>query len=197
MVRYPSVGDAIEYSKKNNLPIGLHIDLGEWILKEYEWTPVYEVVNLDDAAAVKNEIEKQLELFIRLTGNIPTHIDSHQHVHKRENILPYFIDIAKHLNITLRSCNQKVKYCGDFYGQLSNATPAYENISPGNLNKVIDNLLPGFTELACHPGINIEVTTMYKSERDMEVESLCNKSVKESIIKNNVKLCSFTGITFN
>ena len=44
MVRYPSAVPAVEYALKNNLDLGLHVDLGEWIYKDGEWISIYEVV---------------------------------------------------------------------------------------------------------------------------------------------------------
>jgi predicted glycoside hydrolase/deacetylase ChbG (UPF0249 family) len=196
MVRYPSASDAAAYSKSNSLDIGLHVDLGEWIYQNEEWIPVYEVVLLDNVKIVEEEINRQLDEFNRLVGKKPTHLDSHQHVHKSENLLPIFINIAEKLNVTLRGCSNNVNYCGDFYGQSSDSSPLHDSISSNNLKKIITNLPEGITEMACHPGINVEIKTMYKIEREIEVISLCDKGVRELINLTNVQLCSFAEIPF-
>ncbi len=196
MVRYPDCLYAAEYSKKNNLGLGIHIDLGEWMYSNGNWISVYEVISLDDLKAVTEEINKQLETFYHITGKNPTHMDSHQHVHQREFIKPVFLEFAKKLNITLRGCTQKVNYCGDFNGQSLNSSPLHDSISIINLKKIISTLPNGITELACHPGIDVEIQTMYKIERAMEVNSLCDESIKEEIAKGEIELCSFSEITF-
>lgn len=196
MVRYPSANDAAAYSKSNSLDIGLHVDLGEWIYQNEEWIPVYEVVSLDTIEEVEEEIHKQMDAFYKLVGKNPTHIDSHQHVHKSENLLPVFIDIAKKINVTLRGCSNKVRYCGDFYGQSSDSSPLHDSISSKNLKNIITNLPEGITEMACHPGLNVDIKTMYKIEREIEVMSLCDKSIREVINMTSVQLCSFSGISF-
>ena len=196
MVRYPAAIAAAEYSIKNNLDLGLHLDLGEWIFSNNEWIPVYEVVSMDNEKVIEEEIVKQLNTFIRMVGRNPTHIDSHQHVHRNKSIRPLFFEIARKLNVALRSFSQNVEYCGDFYGQNSNNTTYHEGISVSNLNRIISTLPEGITELACHPGFNVEFETMYKIEREKEVNSLCDKSVRETIINEDVELCSFSGIPF-
>ena len=102
MVRYPAAYTASAYAKRNNMDLGLHVDLGEWIYRNEKWMPLYEVVSTDDVKAVSDELNKQLDMFIRIHGRNPTHIDSHQHVHNQENIKSVFIEIASKLNITLR-----------------------------------------------------------------------------------------------
>ena len=196
MVRYPAVYAASAYAKRNNLDLGLHVDLGEWILRNNEWATVYEVVSSDDVLAVKEELNKQLEAFYRIHGKNPSHIDSHQHVHKNENIKTVFLEMALKLNITLRSCSKNVKYCGEFYGQLSDSSPFHEGISINNLKRIISTLPEGITELACHPGEDIEFQTMYKIEREIEINSLCTNSVVETLLKSEVQLCTFKGIPF-
>ena len=197
MVRYPAALDAAEYSKNNSaLGVGLHIDLGEWIYNDGNWDTLYEVVSPDDMEAVTNEINNQLKIFYDIMGRMPTHIDSPQHVHLRESIKPVVINISKEINITLRGCSNKVNYCGDFYGQDTDGSPLHYAISEDGLRQTILNLGDGITELACHPGLYVDIQTMYRKEREKEICTLCDISVKESIAKLNIELCSFDGIEF-
>lgn len=196
MVRYPAAYSASSYAKRNNLDLGLHVDLGEWIYKDKKWFSLYEVVSTDDEIAVREELNKQLEIFYRIHGKIPSHIDSHQHVHKQENIKPVFLEMARKLNITLRDCTKNVNYCGEFYGQSSDSSAFHEGISVNNLNRIISTLPDGITELACHPGVEIEFQTMYKIEREIEVNSLCSKNILEIILNSEIELSSFAGIPF-
>ena len=197
MVGYTNTIDAATYAKKNStLGVGLHIDLGEWLFTNGNWETLYEVVSLDDLSAVKCEIEKQLKNFYQIMGKKPTHIDSHQHVHQREPIRTILIENARKLNIPLRGSSQKVNYCGEFYGQTENGLPFHDAISTENLKKIIKEIPIGITELACHPGLNSDLKTMYKSEREMELVALCDTSVRKSIIEENIELCSFDGILF-
>lgn len=195
MVRYPAAKEAVEYAKCNPaLGIGLHVDLGEWFYKDGYWQPLYEVVDVENVKAVEDEVNNQLENFCKMMGRKPTHIDSHQHVHLRENIRPLFLAIAEKLNITLRRCSDKVKYCGDFYGQQTDGSPYHSAISVDGLLQIISKLNDDITELACHPGLCNDMITMYKAERQIEVNTLCDKHISEAIEKANIRLCSFEGI---
>jgi len=94
MVNGSNTFEAVEMALKVNLPMGLHLNLsegcpisnakhivdekGNMFYKELFW-------NLNQTDEIKREIYEettaQLEEFRRLTGNYPTHIDGHQHVH--------------------------------------------------------------------------------------------------------------------
>src|SRR2546430_9059599 len=74
MVRWPAAAEAAALGRAHpRLSIGLHVDLGEWTYRDGEWVPVYEVVRLDNPAAVAQEAGRQLAAFRRLTGADPTH----------------------------------------------------------------------------------------------------------------------------
>lgn len=195
MTRYPAAKDAANYAKKNTaLGIGLHVDLGEWAYNNGNWDPLYEVVAMDDIIAVEEEINRQLEAFYKLMGSKPDHLDSHQHVHLRENLRPIFSALASRLDITLRRCSSEVNYCGDFYGQLTDGSAYHTAISVEGLKKTLSKLPDGITELACHPGLQNDLNTMYKIEREMEVNTLCDPAIKKTITDLGIELSSFEGI---
>ena len=197
MVRYNAALGAAEYSKNNTaLGVGLHVDLGEWILNNGNWIPLYEVVPLDNPEVVKNEISNQVESFFKIMGRKPTHIDSHQHVHQRELIKPVLLEIAAELNVTLRGCSQNVRYCGDFYGQNIDGSALDDAISVEGLTNIVLRLPEGITELACHPGLDGDLETMYNDEREIEVATLCDNKVKFALLNSNIELCTFKDIPF-
>src|SRR5437763_1168331 len=85
MVRWPAAAAAAAFSRRHpEFSIGLHVDLGEWTYHDEAWSSVYEVVPLNDPGAVADEVARQLATFRHLMGREPTHIDSHQHVHREE-----------------------------------------------------------------------------------------------------------------
>src|SRR2546428_2563379 len=100
MVRWPDAAEAAAYGAEHpELSLGLHADLGEWAYRDETWVPLYEVVSLDDVAAVKDEVSRQLTAFRDLTGKDPTHTDSHQHVHLREPVLSVLAKLAAGLAV--------------------------------------------------------------------------------------------------
>src|SRR5712691_2223324 len=74
MVRWPAANDAARYAREHaELSVGLHLDFGEWIYRDDEWRPLYEVISMDDdRIEVVNEIVHQLETFRSLMGKQPT-----------------------------------------------------------------------------------------------------------------------------
>ena len=194
MVRWPAAREAAAYARSNpTLGVGLHVDLGEMRYSEAgeTWVQMYEVVSHEDAAAVRREVERQLADFFSLVGRAPTHIDSHQHVHMHEPVRTVLVEIAAALAVPLRSCTPAIRYCGDFYGQSSKGYPYPEGVSVERLLQVLDDLSPGTTELGCHPGLGEDVDSMYRTERAIEVQTLCDPRVKSAVEAGNIRLISF------
>src|SRR5215469_18809273 len=85
MVRWPAAADAAQYARSHTqLSVGLHFEIGEWVFRQGEWIPLYEVVAKTDGVAVSEELSRQLSVFCDLVGRPPSHLDSHQHVHRSD-----------------------------------------------------------------------------------------------------------------
>ena len=195
MVRWPAAAEAAGYARQQpELSVGLHLDLGEWVYRDGTWVALYEVVPVGDGDAVAGEVAAQMEAFQQLMGCDPTHIDSHQHVHRREPARSVVIDVARRLGVPLRGCTEQVGHCGDFYGQTLEGNPFPDGISVERLVRIIETLHNGCTELGCHPGEGDDLTTMYRRERSQEVQVLCDPRVREAVRTAGVQLCSFRAL---
>ena len=186
---------AADYARKNpRLSVGLHLDLAEWIYRDGAWAPLYEVVDVTDAAAVEGEVRRQLNAFIGLVGQPPTHVDSHQHIHRREPLRSIALRVAGELNVPLRHLSPTVQYRGDFYGQTAQGDPMPDAIRVEALLAVLRGLEPGVTELACHPGYADDVETTYRAERACEVAALCDWRVRAVLAEEQIELISFSDL---
>ena len=195
MVRQPGARHAADYARRRpQLSVGLHLDLAEWVYRDGEWAAAYEVVPPDDAEAVGAEVERQLDSFVRLLGRPPTHVDSHQHVHRHEPVLSPARAIADRLNVPLRHFSAAVQYRGDFYGQTGKGEPLPEAVSAPALARLLDSLEAPITELACHPGEDDALPSAYRRERALEVAALCDPAVREAISRRNLRLTGFSHI---
>ena len=195
MVRYPAAAEAARYALAHpRLSVGLHLDLAEWVYRDYEWVPRYQVVPPDDKNAIAAEIARQLDAFRRLLGKNPTHLDSHQHTHRNEPVLALLSQAAQQMGVPLRSFTPRVQYCGDFYGQTGEGDPYPEGISLESMLKTIRNLPAGITELGCHPGQDEHLDSVYRAERLQEIEVLCHPQVRAALESNAVELCSFLDV---
>jgi predicted glycoside hydrolase/deacetylase ChbG (UPF0249 family) len=192
MVRWPAAVEAAAYGRRRPaLSLGLHCDLGEWAYRSSAWVPLYEVVPLDDPSAVREEAARQLAAFRRLVGRDPTHLDSHQHVHRREPVRSVLAETARALGVPLRH-DSEIRYCGDFYGQGADGTPYPEILTVEGLTSILAALPPGLTELACHPGEGREdLDTMYRDERAQEVRILCDPRARAAVAALGIGLRSF------
>jgi predicted glycoside hydrolase/deacetylase ChbG (UPF0249 family) len=191
MVRWPAAAEAAAYARgRPGLSLGLHVDLGEWACRDGTWAAVYEVVPPGDRAAVAAEVSRQLRAFRRLVGRGPTHLDSHQHLHREEPVLSVLSEAAAALGVPLRFSGD-VRYCGDFYGQTGKGVPLRAAISVRGLIRILKALPAGVTELACHPGLGGDVGSMYRRERAVEVKTLCDPRARAAVAAEGVRLCSF------
>jgi predicted glycoside hydrolase/deacetylase ChbG (UPF0249 family) len=192
MVRWPDATQAAALAAaRPRLAVGLHFDAGEWVFADGEWTALYERVPLEDGEAIAREVEEQLETFVRLIGGPPTHLDSHQHVHRREPTRAILLELAHRLDIPLRGCTPGVRSCGAFYGQTWTGEPWLDGISVEAFVALLASLAPGTTELVCHPASAVDVGGMYRHQRTLELETLCAPRVRQAIVEHEIALTSF------
>jgi predicted glycoside hydrolase/deacetylase ChbG (UPF0249 family) len=175
------------------LSLGLHVDLGEWGYRDGEWSPFYVWAETSDEAAVAAELESQVATFVALVGRNPTHLDSHQHVHLEEPARSLIGAMARELGVPLRH-RAPIHYCGRFYGQTSEGHPLPEAITPAVLVQLICELPDGITELGCHPASRPEPGFAYGLPRVIELASLCNPSVRQTLDTSGVRLASFADL---
>lgn len=192
MVRWPAAVEAAAYARAHPaLGLGLHLDLGEWAVDDGNWFPVYEVVPLTEKDVVTAAVEDQLNRFIDLVGRPPTHLDSHQHVHRQEPVHSAMRLASRRLKVPLRHFDAGVHFCGSFYGQTKDGLPHPEGISLMGLLNILKCLGPGITELACHPGLDDDTDSMYCTQRAIEVGTLCDYNVLQAIQNAAISLCHF------
>ena len=192
MVRWDAAAQAAEYARENpRLSVGLHFDLGEWGYRSGEWQPLYQVISTEDGGGVRNELVRQLNLFRDRMGRDPTHLDSHQHVHRSEPVRSIMLELGDTIGVPLRGTSPRIHTEGSFYGQDTRGEPLPDQITVENLLKILHALPPGITELSCHPGLGADVNSMYRHEREMEVKSLCDPRICATLRTEDIGLISF------
>lgn len=195
MTRYPAARAAAAYSQGHpELALGLHLDIGEWVYGDGEWVQGYHVVSPDDTAGIAAELTRQLERFREWVGENPTHLDSHQHIHRREPARSILLRTAQELGIPLRDCSDRVCYDGRFYGQDSHGEPFPEGVSVAGLLEILSSLPPGISELGCHPGLDFRLESTYRYERAIEVDTLCDARVRSGLEGCGIQLVSFRDV---
>lgn len=197
MVRQPGAAEAALLAAGcPRLDVGLHVDLAEWTFSGGTWLALYERVDVRDAAAVTREVEAQLALFTDLFGHPPTHLDSHQHLHRHQPLRDVLVRMGRELEVPVRGAGA-VHYIGDFYGQLATGEPWPRGITVEALLGALARVPSGTSELACHPGRadGLRATgTMYVDEREREMRALCDPRVRHAIAGLGIELTSFRSV---
>lgn len=189
MVRGAAAEHAVQVA--GDIDLGLHIDLSEWAYRDGQWMNVYQRVPSHDREAIEREIQDQATLFEKLTGRLPSHLDSHQHVHYDEPVRSIAVRAAAQLGIPLRGQSRQIRYCGSFYGQSGKGAPCAEAISVDSLLSVLASLPAGVTELGCHPGDDPQLESAYCVERLIEVATLCDPRVRSAVEEQRIRLITF------
>ena len=184
MVTGRAVAEAVAMSRDHpELAIGLHWDVCGEDERDFDTT---------DVPAVRDEFRRQLDEFQRYFGRLPTHIDSHRHVHREEHLLPLFRDLAAPLGIPLRD-DGKVNFVGGFYAQWEWQVTNLEYVSVEFLQKMLREEVPeGWTEFSCHPGyVTPDYQSVYLPEREAEVRTLTDPRIRQTIADLGICLKSY------
>lgn len=192
MVRQPAAAEAAALARENpRLGVGLHVDVGEWRHDGADWVPVYARVDLDDFDEIAREVDAQLRLFEEIMRARPTHLDSHQHVHRRDPLIGLLLERADRLGVPVRHLTPDIRYEGRFYGQTDEGARLAGQVSIEALCQLIIELGPGVTELCCHPAVSADIDTAYRDERLMELAALCDPAARRTVADADVVLCTF------
>ena len=208
MTNMPDAEHAVSLCKENpNLGVGIHLvltagkpvnkDVPSLVDEKGYFKRKYnrkENINLED---VRKEFKSQMERFLSF-GFMPTHIDSHHHIHFNSNILPIIVDMAREYDLPIRFTKEKLNNKGyrdvksveyftdEFYG---------DNISVGNFEKIINrNIKCESVDIMCHPGYldqSLKLNSSYDIERINELDILTNSAVFEIVEKYNIDLINY------
>jgi predicted glycoside hydrolase/deacetylase ChbG (UPF0249 family) len=165
------------------LAVGLHWDL------DGVRAPA---VDLEDPAAVRAELERQLAAAERLLGHAPTHLDSHHHVHREPEVEPIARELAARLGVPLRG-SSPVRYVGGFYAQWEPGVDDLQHVSLDALVYILEHDLgDAWTELGCHPGyVDAEFRSAYREPREAELATLTDPAARAALDARGVALASF------
>ena len=163
------------------LSVGLHVDLSG---PRFGGAP-------DTLTAVGDELDRQFATFQRLMGRLPTHIDSHHHVHLRHNVAHLFVELGERHGLPVRGLSP-VMFIGAFYGQWPVGQSAVARVSPTALIGLLDGLGPGLYSLGCHPGyVEPNVDDIYGPEREVELRTLTDARVRAAVARCRISLVNF------
>lgn len=149
---------------------------------------------------VRKEFRCQFEKFLSF-GIVPTHIDTHHHVHSMDSIFEVVAELAEEYNVPVRYIEAIGK---EKYGNIKTTTKLIDNfynlpmIEPKMLIKILeDNIKVDTLEIMCHPGYldsKILSSSSYAYPRVKELETLTHTDVIKFISEKNIQLINFRDI---
>jgi chitin disaccharide deacetylase len=184
MVGMPGSEEAARLSREcSALSIGLHVWLRDGRRER--------AADRSDPATCRATLDAQLSRFTELMGRLPTHLDSHHHVHTQPSFLPHFRETAERCGIPLRECSG-VRYCSRFYGQWAGEHHPGQVSVAGLIQILASEVDDGVTELACHPGYaDRALISAYTIERELELWTLCDGRVRTFLDGRGIALIGF------
>jgi chitin disaccharide deacetylase len=145
-----------------------------------------------DPVAATREIERQFERFQALLGRLPTHLDTHHHVHREAGLLQPLLALADEYGLPLRE-HSRIRHVPDFYGRWGDAARP-EQVSVEELVRILENeVVEGVSELGCHPGyFDDELRSTYGVERELELATLKSPQLPSVLGGQGIELVNFS-----
>lgn len=148
-----------------------------------------------DPSELYEEWQAQMKQFIALTSKLPTHIDSHHHVHMAPVHHSVVLKLAKEYDLPVRQTSrhhtekiitdyEDVHFYGDFYG---------EDLTEASIISVLDHQAEAM-EIMCHPAYLDQVTydmSSYQLPRVKEMAILRSKPLRKYIEDANIALITY------
>ena len=169
------------------LAVGLHVNFTN---------EAQRLVDLDDESACRRELHDQYRRFVDLNGRKPTHLDSHQHVHRHEMRGPLFEELAEAEGLPLRD-RPPVVYKGGFYGQWEYGVFDPSKVSLDALQRILhEELSDGIYEFCVHPGyFDPAFEAVYHRDREWELATLTDPRLPAFLESEGIRLISFAGLS--
>jgi predicted glycoside hydrolase/deacetylase ChbG (UPF0249 family) len=184
MVNTPGTAEGVAMAAaRPGLSLGLHVNFTN---------EAQRLIELDDPAVCRLELRRQFDRFVTLTGGPPTHLDSHQHVHRRPSCQPSFLDLAREYGLPLRD-RAPVTFKGGFYGQWEYGVSEPEKVSFEALTSIVSTELhAGIYELAVHPGYHDPAADyVYHRDREWERATLADPRLPALLRDQGIELISY------
>jgi chitin disaccharide deacetylase len=165
------------------LSVGLHVNFTN---------EAQRLVDLDDEAACRRELHEQYRRFVDFIGRKPTHLDSHQHVHRHDMRRPLFEELADAEGLPLRD-RPPVVYKGGFYGQWEYGVSDPSKVSLEALQRILhEELADGIYEFCVHPGyFDPGLEAVYHRDRELELATLTDPRLPSFLESEGIRLISF------
>ena len=165
------------------LAVGLHVNFTN---------EADQFIDLEDRDACRAELRGQYKRFCDLMGAKPTHLDSHQHVHRHHMRRRLFEELADEEALPLRD-RPPVVFKGGFYAQWTYGVFEPEKVSFEALERILRHeIAQGIYEMSCHPGyFDPALTAVYHRDREAELRTLTDPRLRPLLDELGIALLSY------
>ena len=165
------------------LAVGLHVNFTN---------EADRLIDLESPKECRAELRRQYEHFLDLVGKKPTHLDSHQHVHRHPMRRLLFEQLADTEGLPLRD-RAPVVFKGGFYAQWEYGVSDPEKVSLGALERILRREIDtGIYEMSCHPGyFDARFEAVYHKDRELELRTLTDTRLPEVLAEEEIDLISY------
>jgi predicted glycoside hydrolase/deacetylase ChbG (UPF0249 family) len=150
---------------------------------------------------IRMELEAQIDMFQVLARKPPTHLDSHHHAALHPSIAPVFAAVARALSLPVRASSDEARRALRAAGV---KTPDRffdgfhaEGVSFETLERILEGVPDGVSELMCHPGrVDEELKngSSYVVEREWEIELLCDPGIRQRVRALGIGLIGYDAL---
>jgi chitin disaccharide deacetylase len=184
MMNTPATREAVALAAGlPELSVGLHVNF----TNEAE-----RLIDFYDPAVARAELRRQFDVFVDLMGRLPTHLDSHQHVHRLRECRTAFEELAAEHGLHLRDA-APVTYKGGFYGQWEYGVSDPDKVSFAALERILRHEIEsGIYEMCVHPGyVDADFSSVYRAERERELETLTDQRLRVVLAEEGIRLIGY------
>jgi predicted glycoside hydrolase/deacetylase ChbG (UPF0249 family) len=212
MMNMPEIEHALGLLKENiKLGMGIHLvattgrpisnSVPSLIQQNGKFHGMREIEKYARPEDIRKEFTCQIEKFLSL-GIIPTHIDSHHHVHMADQVLDIVLEIAKKYDLPVRLGDKEIlkkqsykevkttKYFSDgFYGKELTSEKLIDILRQAEHYETL--------EIMSHPAYIDQVLlngSSYSLPRCKELEILTNPKILSYVEEHKIELISFKDI---
>jgi len=204
--KLPAIG---QLARKRRVSVGLHFNCTNGALV----APVAAVPALTtrtqrgtDAKKMwvsipRQEIEKelcaQLERFKRWFSRLPSHIDSHHHIHSNERVYSVLRRVAQRLQLPIRKRNLDRANRSASVLTTTHALYRFDVSSSWRTETLVDaikHLRKGVTELIVHPGYcdqALQATSSFATAREEELRALLSTEFRDELRAQHIALVNY------
>jgi predicted glycoside hydrolase/deacetylase ChbG (UPF0249 family) len=220
LVYSPFAEEALKLAAEVDFPVGIHLDFvteyhihpednqetllgpqGELVRELYNREFRKEIGHLFSAKELielRGEIRKQIQLFQKMTGNLPSHLDYHFGLHYLSDVMAIYALTAEEYKIPIRWGGQYAGshpnhhspkiFCDEFRGS--------EHTTIQDFLKLVDHSWDGIMEMCCHPGYFTPggLPDTYNREREVELAILTDSQLKVELEKRKIQLVNYNWI---